>query len=338
MIKGRRLAVAAALAMLLPFAPGCGKGPTTPEGPYSHSLRIVAKTLHFGEAVTGTFTVKMLANGKTFEGTVGETLDLDTTASLDEMCDILISCAGCLPREFRWVTVSHNVLATDVLKLADFDIDYLLTQLLTTRDAEGRAINRSWRPTLIKGSSNPDRTTGQWLDPAFLEGTGSGPSPGVEGILPALHDFERWGKRYAGTPAEAPYVTSVAFDVQSSFADDNTVLPDGEFRVFRADRVAGISVVNFPSTAVKVSASVERIDPSSATPLDAYRWTLGALIGKLGPIEDLAGYEACLPVLMWRSRDKYSYGISVIKESQTRIDAFNTFETLPAAPGGPGIR
>jgi hypothetical protein len=295
----------------------------------------VAKTLHFGEAVTGTFTVKMLANGKMFEGTVGETLDLDTTANLDEMCDILISCAGCLPREFRWVTVSHNVLATDVLKLADFDIDYLLTELLTTRDAEGRAVNRSWRPTLIKGSSNPDRTTGQWLDPAFLERTGSGPSSGAEGILPALHDFERWGKRYAGTPAEAPYVTSVAFDVQSSIADDNAVPPDGEFRVFRADRLAGIAVVNFPSTAVKVSASVERIDPSSATPLDAYRWTLGALIGKLGPIEDLAAYEACLPVLMWRSRDKYSYGISAFKESQTRIDAFNTFDTLSGPARAP---
>jgi len=108
--------------------------------------------------------------------------------------------------------------------------------------------------------------------------------------------------------------------------------------VFRADAPAGITVVNYPLMDVKVSASIMRIDPANATPLDAYRWTLGALVGILGPIEDLERYRGCLPILMWRSRNKYSYGITAALESQIRIDAFSAFETMSGSALGAPVQ
>ena len=85
-------------------------------------------------------------------------------------------------------------------------------------------------------------------------------------------------------------------------------------------------------------AAGTRLDPANATPLDAYRWTLGALAGIVGPIEDLERYRGCLPILMWRSRNKYSYGITAALESQIRIDAFSAFKTVSGSALGAPVQ
>jgi len=136
------------------------------------------------------------------------------------------------------------------------------------KDAEGRALNTAWRPTFINGSSNPGGAAGTRLDPAYLEGVDCGPPLGVKGIRPALLDFQAWGKRFAGTPSEEPYITALALDVQGRCPESSNAPPDGDLRVFRADAPAGITVVNYPLMDVKASASIMRIDPRTPP-----RWT-----------------------------------------------------------------
>jgi hypothetical protein len=214
------------------------------------------------------------------------------------------------------------------VKLADIDMDYLLTEVLTKKDSQGRSLNSGWRPSFMNGSSNPDGTTGLSLDLAYISGYDYGPPLGIKGILPALLDFQAWGKRYAGTPFEELYISSFTFNNQGSYVYDTTPPPDGDFRVFRKSDTPGITINNFPLTEVKVMSSIERVNPSSADPLDAYRQALSAVIGGVNPVQDLDKYKTCIPVLMWRPRNKSLYGITSAKESQIGIGNFNTFQTL----------
>lgn len=315
---------------------GCGKSPTTPEPPpppptqYQHSFKVDAKTLHFGEAVTGTFTVKMLTNSKEFTANVGETATLDTTTKQQEACDIVINCTGCLTREFRNVSVSKNVLTTDVVKFIDIDIDYLLTTAMPHKDTQGRNLNTSWVPRILNASSNPDTLTGLRLDPIFFEGYWE---MGKEyGIKPALLDFQSWGKRFAETTSEEVYITSAINVVDANNTYSGTPPPDGDYRVFRKSDTSGVTSITYPTSEECVMSSVVRIKQEEADPIAAYREALKALVaGNMSPVY-LDKLRTCVPVLMWRPRNTNSYWITSTKESQEDIDTFSTFTTLSMSP------
>ena len=326
---------------------------------YEHKVSAKAlKTLHYGLPITdGTFRVIMESTGVTYpplsqdaailgtptrEGTV---LDLPETTTRAEKCTIImypevISEKDCVAREIRNVPVTNTTLvAKDVIYKPNVDLAYLTTSVLTVKNNSGLPINSSWGPKFINGSSNPDGTTGLYLDPMFIDGV---LYQGVlYGVKPAIADFIEWSKKYFNTENVEAYITNYSFNDQGTYVYDGIQPPDGEFRLFRKTDTSGVTNITYPRTEVNTLSSVERVNQESASAVAAYYEALNALVG--GPQANfiIDKFKNCVPILAWRSRGDsgFDWYIDIIndKESEkyggdnvTTENYSQKFEYLPA--------
>lgn len=346
----------ALLSLFIACSTPDGPEPPPPPTKYKHSIKVEAgKTLHYGQPVTGgTFRVTMEGTGTVYPpisqdaANLGTTLNLAETTTREEPCTIILYPKvnfdnDCLTREYRTIGVTNNTLrAENVIKLEDVDWTYLHTEVLTKKDNMGRSLNTSWEPRILNASSNPDPLTGLRLETRYIEGqlyTIDGVTK-LYGIKPALLDFQEWGKKYVGTAFEEAYITNVINFVNANYLPSETPT-DGDFRAFSKSDTSGVTSVTFPTTEVKVMSSIERANPSSASPWTAHWEALGAVIAGNTNIGDPDRYKTCIPVLEWRLKgDGDVYWIDgVVKESQKGVDNLGTtllsfaqeFEYLPAA-------
>lgn len=326
---------------------------------YEHKVSAKAlKTLHYGLPITdGTFRVIMESTGVTYpplsqdaailgtptrEGTV---LDLPETTTRSEKCTIImypevISEKDCVAREFRNVPVTNTTLvAKDVIYKPNVDLVYLTTSVLTVKNNSGLPINSSWGPKFINGSSNPDGTTGLWLDQMYLDGVVY--EGKYYGVKPAIADFIEWSKKYVNTEFEEAYITNYSFNDQGTYVYDGIQPPNGEFRLFRKSDTSGVTSISYPKTNLSVMSAVERVNQESADAISAYIEAFKALVGGNMTATDYAKFKNCVPILAWRSRGDsgFDWYIDIINDKESEkyvgdnvtIENYSQkFEYLPA--------
>lgn len=287
--------------------------PPPPPTKYKHALKAtVERTLHYGVPVTaGTYDVTMLSNGKQFlNNNLGTVVNLDETTNREERCNVIVRVPGCLPSEFRNLAITNNDLAVkDVAHLGDFDLSYLLSDVLTHK-VNGKSKNTSWVNQTMAGSANEYQ--GLRLDQAY-----------IDSIVQALTEFVNAGRRYKGTALEEAYIKTFTFNPNGNNPLDSSVPPNGEFWAFHRTDISGVANITYPTSFVNVASSKMFVNQSSAIPGAAYREAFDALLGDGQEIGDDVRFLACVPLLMWRPRDANDYWVDSEKESREGVDSFS---------------
>lgn len=283
-------------------------GPTDPDPPpgtdYTHKLLTQAQTLHTDSAVTGTIEVTMRSNGQKYTGPIGQLINLATTKTKTELCDILIQAAGCLPREYTEVGITDNTLNTNVVQMSAMDWGFV-TYVMPD------GINRSFAARKFDAYFCPDPITGLRLDPGY-----------VNAIEQALLYIQSNSKGW---------IQSVSFNELGTKPLDSSVPPDGEIWVHRRSDVPGVGNITYPDSRVKVLSSrifVNQDDIPAALPAETYdalfagEQQMGNNPSQIGPF---------FMLMLNRPRDTNTYRINTLKETQKGIDSQTTFQSLEQA-------
>ncbi len=291
--------------------------PPPPPTKYKHSLKTITEmTLHFGIPITGgTYDVTMLSSGKQFPNIpLGTAVTLDETLNRIENCDVIVRVPGCLPREMRNLAVTNNNLNfKDVAYLGDYDHSYLLSEVLTHK-VNGNSVNTSWAERTMNGSANPDQLTGLTLS-----------QDRIDYVKQALTEYINATRRHISTQPEQ-FITSYTFDDNGNFTIDPANPPSaGQYRLFRKSDSSGVTNVTYPNdTLLTVISSIERVNQSSASGIDAYREAFDALLGDNQQIGNPEKFLQCAPILAWRPRGNSSnkWYVNSEKESQEGGDEY----------------
>jgi hypothetical protein len=283
-------------------------GPTDPDPPgtdYAHKFMGQAQTLHTDSAVTGTIEVTMRSNGQKYTGPIGQVINLATTKTKTELCDILIQANSCLPREYTEVGITDNTLNTKIVQMNAIDwngVVYIMPD----------GINRSWTPRKFDVYFNPDPLTGLRLDNIYID-------PIEQALLYIQQNSKGW-------------IQSVNFYELGTKPHDSSVPPEGEIWVYRASDYPGVSNITYPSSYVKVTSSKIFVNQDSSMPAQLPAETYDALFGAGQEFGSDPSFIGPFFMLMLNiPRDTNNHVINPQKQTQKGIDSQTSFQSYEQA-------
>lgn len=246
-----------------------------------------------------------ISNSKPF----GVQADLGSTPKgTTKSFDVKLYGDGALPRYFNSVDLGGTVtIDTNVLKDPN---SFMLNEFLNYFRFCNN-VNQRWNVRNIKVSFNPNRTTGERLPQAYIDGVKSS-------VLEMKDDSNG-------------FIQTVDFDENGNYPDDASVPADGEIRVYHVTDGPSVSNITYPSGGDQVKSGKLLFNPR-APPEATWHETKDVFF--LGEQNLDAPATRDQARIWYRFTFKHmaggSYRIYIDHEEQTGLDDFVTVTNGPS--------